>query len=157
MEMQQISKAASVLLINGGLTGRQQVEAALTLDADRAVSATDGRSTAPEVGDKQAGLWVVALDPQSADAWESVQRLTALQPDQPFFAISVPARREASTSLTHPSDGPGAKPFDLPSLIQTVTQILSQLPERGQSNLSAALRESGNQTSPCEPSSSHVS
>jgi hypothetical protein len=155
MESQQI-RSASILLINGGLKSRPQVEAAVTLDTACAVSATDGRSTAPEC-DKQAGLWVVALDPQSADAWESVQRLTALQPDQPFFAISVPAGREASTCLTHPSDAPVAKPFDLPTLIQSVTQLLSQLPERGHRSLSPGCRESGNQTSPCEPPSSHVS
>ena len=126
---------------------RQKLEAALTLDTARAPGATDGRSTALE-DDKEAGLWVVALDPQSAEAWESVQRLTALQPSLPFFAISVPAGREASNGLTHPSDVPRAKPFDLPTLIQTVTQLLSQLPERGHSNLSAA---SGKNTSPCEP------
>ena len=146
-----------MLLIDRGSMSRQKSEVALTLDAARAVGAADGRSTAPELGNNLAGLWVVALDPQSAEAWESVQRLTALQPDLPFFAISVPAGRESSTGLTHPSDAPVAKPFDLPTLIKTVTQLLSQLPDRGHRSVNPARAESGNNTSPCEPSSSHVS
>jgi hypothetical protein len=157
MESQQKARASGFLLINGGLMSRPQEETSLTLDAADAAGAADGRPTPLKSGNQAAGLWVVALDPQSADAWESVQRLTALQPDQPCFAISVPAGREASTGLTHLVDAPGAEPFDLPTLIQTVTQLLSQLPERGRRNLGPACCESVENTAPCEASSSHVS
>src|SRR5258708_5951820 len=88
----QVTRQRNILLIEGDVMVSQALGQALTVENYRVVTARNQQEALREFSqqpfDQPFDLVLLDLNPRNENAWETVERLTALQPDLPVIAMT---------------------------------------------------------------------
>ena len=76
--------------------------------------------------DQPIDVVLLDLNPPNENPWETVECLTALQPDLPVVAMTSRVEEQVSVSKAFSLDALMEKPLDLPLLMATLTQLTSK-------------------------------
>ena len=111
---------------------RQALGQALAIENYRVVAARNQQEALREFRsqplDQPIDVVLLDLNPREENAWETVQRLTALQPNLPFVAMTARLEEHDSTSIAPALDALMEKPLNLVLLLQTLNDLTSQTP-----------------------------
>lgn len=113
----------SILLVDDDLMVRQALEQALATENYFVVAAANREEALRQLGRHRIDILLVDVHPWSEDGWETVQRLTALQPSLPVVAMT--ARIEQLDSNHYSFDALLEKPLNLAVLMQTLKGLAS--------------------------------
>jgi DNA-binding response OmpR family regulator len=129
----------NILLVEGDFMVRQALGQALSVENYRVVSVRNQQEAIKEFSnqplDQPIDIVLLDLNPRNESAWETVQHLTALQPDLPVVAMSARLEQYDSSCPDLSVDAVVEKPLDIVSLMQTLSDLISST-----SNLSSVGR-----------------
>jgi len=109
---------------------REALGQALASENYRVVHAGNRQEALREFQSQPIDLVLLDLSPRNENAMETVQRLTALQPDLPVVAMTARLEQHVANNGASVLDGPiFEKPLDLVLLMKTLHQLTSQTPE----------------------------
>jgi CheY-like chemotaxis protein len=118
---------------------RQALGQVLAVENYRVVCAPNQREALREFNsqplDQPIDLVLLDLNPRNESAWETVQHLTALQPNVPVVAMTARLEQYDSSCPDLSVDAVVEKPLDIVSLMQTLSDLTSST-----SNLSSVGR-----------------
>ena len=117
----------NILLIDDDLKVREALEQALTTENYQVVLAANRHEALHEVGQQPIDIVLLDLNPRAENGWETLQRLTALQPHLPVVAMTARPEHEPN-SRTHAVDALLEKPLSLSVLLQVLSELTSQTP-----------------------------
>jgi two-component system response regulator MprA len=119
---------ANILLMDEDLPVRQALERALTVENFQVVFAASMHEAEQRFGETHIDVLLLGLNSRNESGWDTVQRLTALQPLLPVIITTArPGHQMSANTLT--VDAWMEKPLDLPVLIQTLNELASQTPD----------------------------
>jgi DNA-binding response OmpR family regulator len=123
----------NILLIEGDVIVREALGQALASENYRVVHAGNRQEALREFQsqpfDQPIDLVLLDLNPRNENAFETVQRLTALQPDLPVVAMTARLEQHDSTAGAPVLHALMAKPLNLQVLMKTLKDLTSQPPE----------------------------
>jgi len=129
----------NILLIEGDSMVRQALDQALSVENYRVVSVRNQHEAIKEFSnqplDQPIDIVLLDLNPRNESAWQTVQHLTALQPDLPVVAMTARLEQYDSSCPDLSVDAVVEKPLDIVSLMQTLSDLISST-----SNLSSVGR-----------------
>jgi two-component system response regulator PilR (NtrC family) len=123
----QLNGRKNILLVDDDLMVRQALEQALTAENYQVVQAANRHEALHEVGQHSIDIVLLDLTPRAENGWETLQRLTALQPHLPVVAMTARPEHETN-SRSHAVDALLEKPLSLSVLLQVLNQLTSQTP-----------------------------
>jgi DNA-binding response OmpR family regulator len=118
-----------ILLIDDDLMVRQALEHVLAVENYQVVPAANRQEALQEFGKRQIDIVVIDVNPRHENGWETVQRITSLEPRVPVVGMTARAEQQEFTSSADAVDALMDKPLDVPVLIQTLNELLSQTPK----------------------------
>ena len=122
----------NILLIEDDIMVRHALGHALASENYRVVPARNHEEALSELNrqpaDQPIDIVLLDLNPPHEDAWETVERLTSLQPNLPVVAMTTRVEEEVSISKAISVDALMEKPLDLPLLMATLNQLTSRPP-----------------------------
>ena len=125
-----MKRQTNILLIDDDLRVRQALGQALALENYRVVPAQSQREALYEFEnqptDRPIDVVLLDLNPPNEDAWETVQRLTALQPGLPVVAMTTRLEQHDSASDNRGLNALMEKPLDVSALMRTLDQLTSR-------------------------------
>jgi DNA-binding response OmpR family regulator len=124
-----VARQTHVLLVDEDLPVRQALGRALTVENFHVVSAGSGSEAVQRFGEQSIDVLLLDLNPQSERGWDTLRRLTALQPLLPVIIITARAGQLTSGSTARTVDAWMEKPLDIPVLIQVLNELASQTPD----------------------------
>ena len=111
---------------------RQALGQALAVENYRVVPAQNQQEALREFSrqpiDQPIDVVLLDINPRDENAWETVERLTALQPNLPVIAMTARLEEHDSTSIAPALDALMEKPLNLVLLIQTLNNLTSLTP-----------------------------
>jgi CheY-like chemotaxis protein len=122
--LKQMRRQKNILLVEGDLMVRQALGQALAVENYNVVPAANGQEALHEVRQHPIDIVLLDLSPRGENGWETLQRLTTLQPHMPVVAMT--ARPEPANSNAHGVDVLLEKPLNLTVLIRTLNKLSSQ-------------------------------
>jgi len=129
----------NILLVEGDFMVRQALGQALSVENYRVVSVRNQQEAIKEFSnqalDQPIDIVLLDLNPRNESAWQTVQHLTALQPDLPVVAMTARLEQYDSSCPDLSVDAVVEKPLDIVSLMQTLSDLISST-----SNLSSVGR-----------------
>ena len=130
---------------------RQALGQALAVENYRVVPARDQQEALREFNrqpvDQRIDVVLLDLNPRNENAWETVQRLTALQPNLPVIAMTARLEEHDSTSFAPALDALMEKPLNVVLLLQTLNDLTSPTPTLRHQCQSRSRATNGNQSS----------
>jgi len=117
----------NILLIDDDLMVRQALGHALTAENYQVVPAANRHEALHEIGQQRIDILLLDLNPRTENGWETLQRLTALQPHLPVVAMTARPEHEPN-SRAQAVDALLEKPLSLSVLLQVLNQLASQTP-----------------------------
>jgi DNA-binding response OmpR family regulator len=128
--MKQVKRQTNILLIEDDGMVRHALGQALTVENYRVVAARNHQEALSEFqsqpADQPIDVVLLDLNPPNENPWETVECLTALQPDLPVVAMTARVEEQVSVSHAISLDALMEKPLDLPLLMATLTQLTSK-------------------------------
>ena len=118
----------NILLVDEDLPVRQALERALTVENFQVVFAATGHEAVQRFGEYHIDVLLLGLNSRNESGWDTLQRLTALQPLLPVIITTARPGHQMSAN-TPAVDAWMEKPLDLPVLIQTLNELASQTPD----------------------------
>ena len=118
----------NILLVDEDLPVRQALERALTAENFQVVFAASMHEAEQRFGEYHIDVLLLGLNSRNESGWDTVQRLTALQPLLPVIITTARPGHQMSAN-TPAVDAWMEKPLDLPVLIQTLNELASQTPD----------------------------
>jgi len=119
----------NILLVEGDFMVRQALGQALSVENYRVVSVRNQQEAIKEFSnqplDQPIDIVLLDLNPRNESAWETVQHLTALQPDLPVVAMTARLEQYDSSCPDLSVDAVVEKPLDIVSLMQTLSDLTS--------------------------------
>jgi DNA-binding response OmpR family regulator len=119
----------NILLIDDDLMVRQALEQALVAENYQVVQVANRQEALHEVGQQPIDIVLLDLNPRTENGWETLQRITDLQPHLPVVAMTARPEHEPN-SRVHAVDALLEKPLNLSMLLQVLNELLSQTPMR---------------------------
>jgi CheY-like chemotaxis protein len=108
---------------------RQALGQALSVENYRVVSVRNQQEAIKEFSnqplDQPIDIVLLDLNPRNENAWETVQHLTALQPNVPVVAMTARLEQYDSSCPDLSVDAVVEKPLDIVSLMQTLSYLTS--------------------------------
>jgi len=126
--MARMIKPTNILLIDDDLMVRQALGQALAMENYNVVPAANQHEALREVGQRPIDIVLLDLNPSSENGWETLERLTALQPHLPVVAMTARAEQHQPSSNANGLDVLLEKPLNLTVLLQTLKELASQSP-----------------------------
>ncbi len=117
----------NILLIEEDLMVRQALGQALTVENYQVFQAANRHEALHEVGQQPIDIVLLDLNPRTESGWETLQRITALQPHLPVVAMTARLEHE-SDSRSRAVDALLEKPLNLSVLLQVLNKLTSQTP-----------------------------
>jgi DNA-binding NtrC family response regulator len=109
---------------------RQALGQALTVENYRVVSAQNQREALREFRsrplDQPIDVVLLDLNPRNESAWETVDRLTSLQPDLPVVGMTGRLEEHCSIPAAPVFDALMEKPINLLLLLRTLDELISE-------------------------------
>src|SRR5436190_19144927 len=103
VRVKRVRRQMNILLIEGDLMVRQAIGQALAVENYRVVPAQNQQEALREFRsqpiDQPIDLVLLDLNPREENAWETVQCLTALQPNLPVVAMTARLEEHDSTAI----------------------------------------------------------
>jgi len=119
----------NILLVEGDFMVRQALGQALSVENYRVVSVRNQQEAIKEFSnqalDQPIDIVLLDLNPRNESAWQTVQHLTALQPDLPVVAMTARLEQYDSSCPDLSVDAVVEKPLDIVSLMQTLSDLTS--------------------------------
>jgi CheY-like chemotaxis protein len=116
-------------LIEDDLMVRQALGHALATENYRVVPVRNHQEALSEFksqpADQPIDVLLLDLNPPYENAWETVERLTSLQPNLSVIAMTARVEEHDFNSCAHAVDALMEKPLDLPLLIDTLNELTS--------------------------------
>ena len=125
----------NILLIEDDLMVRQALGQALTTENYQVVQAANRHEALHEVGQRLIDIVLLDLNPRTENGWETLQRITALQPHLPVVAMTARPEHEPD-SRSRAVDVILEKPLNLSVLLRVLNELTSQTPTRRRSHRS---------------------
>ena len=122
-----MTKRPKILLIEDDLMVRQALGQALTSENYQVIPAANRHEALHEVGQHSIDVVLLDLTPRTENGWETLQRLTALQPHLPVVAMTARPEHETNSSA-HAVDALLEKPLSLSVLLQVLNELATQTP-----------------------------
>ena len=133
----RLKRRMNILLIEDDLMVRQALGHALASENYRVVPARNHQEALSEFksqpADQPIDVVLLDLNPPNENAWETVKRLTSLQPNLPVIAMTARVEEHDFSTSAKAVDALMEKPLDLPLLMDTLSQLTSEphlLPRR---------------------------
>src|SRR6516225_1941126 len=145
-----VTRQRNILLIEGDLMVRQALGHVLEVGDYRVVSARNQhealRQFSSQSSNEQIDIVLLDLNSCNGSAWETVERLTALEPNLPVVAMTCRGEH-TSSSIALAFDAFMEKPLNLILLLRTLNELTSQTrPPRSRLLESASRGTHGNQS-----------
>jgi two-component system KDP operon response regulator KdpE len=124
-----MTRQKNILLIEGDLMVRQALGQALTVENYRVVPARNQQEALREFSrqpsDQPIDLVLLDLNPTNENAWETVKRLTALEPNLPVVAMTGRLEEHDSISISSAPvfDALMEKPLNVLLLLKTLNDL----------------------------------
>ena len=118
-----MTKQKNILLIDEDLMVRQALGQALAVENYHVVSAANRHEALREAGQQPIDIVLLDLNPRGENAWETVQRLTALQPHVPVVAMTARREQHEPKSSAHRVNVLLEKPLNLSVLLQALNEL----------------------------------
>src|SRR5260221_2971824 len=119
---------ANIRLVDEDVPVQQALGRALTLENFQVVCAASAHEAVQRFEEQQIDVLVLGLNQRDDRGWDTLKRLTAIQPLLPV--VVTIARPGAQTAAgIRAVDAWMEKPLDLPILIQTLSELASQTPD----------------------------
>jgi CheY-like chemotaxis protein len=125
---QPMIKRTKILLIDDDLMVRQALGQVLTAENYQVVPAANRHEALHEVGQQPIDIVLLDLNPRTESGWETLQRLTALQPHLPVVAMTARPEHESNSSRAQAVHALLEKPLSLSILLQVLNELASQTP-----------------------------
>lgn len=106
---------------------RQALGQALAAENFEVVLAANRHDALREVGQQPIDIVLLDLNPRTENGWETLQRLTALQPHLPVVAMTARPEHEPN-SRAQAVDALLEKPLNLSVLLQVLNELVTQTP-----------------------------
>ena len=119
---------ANILLVDEDLPVRQALERALSVENFQVVFAATGHEAIRRFGEYHIDVLLLGLNSRNDSGWDTVLRLTALKPLLPVI-ITAARPGHPMTERARAVDAWMEKPLNLPVLVQTLNELVSQTPD----------------------------
>lgn len=124
-----MARQRNILLIEGDLMVRQALGQALAVENYRVVSARNQHEALREFNsqpiDQPIDVVLLDLNPRNESAWETAERLTALQPDLPVVGMTGRLEEQRCIPIAAILDVLMEKPINLILLMHTLSELTS--------------------------------
>ena len=131
-----MTRQTNILLIDDDVMVRQALGQALTVENYHVVPAANRQEALREVGNHPIDIVLLDVNPRNENGWETVRRLTAVQPHVAVIAMTARPEQHESNSSANAVDALLEKPLNLYVLIRTLDRLASQNPELRQRGFS---------------------
>jgi len=122
----------NILLIEGDSMVRQALDQALSVENYRVVSVRNQHEAIKEFSnqplDQPIDIVLLDLNPRNESAWETVERLTSLQPNVPVVAMTGRLEEHNTTSIAPVFDALMEKPLNLFLLVRVLNELTAPTP-----------------------------
>jgi DNA-binding NtrC family response regulator len=119
-----VTDKTNVLVIDEDLMVRQTLSGALEADGFQAFPAANRQEAVSHIGSRRFHVLLMDFDPQSENANETFDCLTALQPNLQVIAMTSRAEHEADNAGVPRYNALFEKPLDFPCLVATIRKIV---------------------------------
>ena len=119
-----MSEKTNILVIDEDLMVRETLSYALEDDGFQAFPAANRKEAVSHIGSRRIHVLLMDAHPQRENAQETLDCLTALQPNLQVIAMTSRSEREVSDRSPSRYNALFEKPLDFPCLVATIRRIV---------------------------------